>query len=191
VSRFADGSVSEEALPISFPDYLGSNMHFEPASGIPLKMNSIVDVNKMSGSRQLAGYLVGGILSPMPNISSIDASMSSANTQVYAVYITRTSQDTGIVTKTFNVNNALSAFTCAPNPAVGNTTLNLNINTSGPLQIVAYSRQGKLVEVIYNNTIQKGSHKINWSTENLSAGVYIIKARMEGISKNISVIVTN
>jgi hypothetical protein len=191
VSRFADGTMSEEQLPIKLPDYLGSNMKFIPASGIALKMTEIVDVNKMTESRQLAGYLIGGILSPMPNISSIDASMSSANTQVYAAYITRTSQDTGIVTKTLNVNNALSSFNCAPNPAIGNTTLNLNINTSGPLQIVAYSRQGKLVEVIYNNNIQKGSHKINWSTENLSAGVYIIKARMEGISKNISVIVTN
>jgi hypothetical protein len=117
--------------------------------------------------------------------------MSSANTQVYEVYISRSTSDTGVVTQTRNVNLPLSAFNCYPNPASGSTTLNLNINTSGPLQIAAYTRQGKLVEVIYNQTIQKGSHKILWSTENLSAGVYIIKARMNGISKNISVIVTN
>ena len=191
VSRFADGTMSEEQLPIQLPDYLGSNMKFIPAAGIPLKMNEIVEVNKLLENRQLAGYLIGGILSPMPNISSIDPSMSSANSQVYAVYITQASQDTGFVTQSLNVNYALSSFNCAPNPAIGNTTLNVNINTSGPLQIVAYSRQGKLVEVIYNQTIEKGSHKVLWSTENLSAGVYIIKARMNGISKNISVIVTN
>jgi hypothetical protein len=183
--------IEEEELPISFPDYLGSNMHFIPAAGVPLKSYAIIDVNKMIANRQLAGYLVGGILSPMANISSIDASMSSANTQVYAVYISRSTSDTGVVTQTRNVNLPLAAFNCYPNPASGSTTLNLNINTSGPLQIAAYTRQGKLVEVIYNQTIQKGSHKIPWSTENLSSGVYIMKARMNGISKNISIIVNN
>lgn len=191
VSRFADGMIEEKELPISLPDYLGSNMHFIPASGVPLKANAIIDANKMLANRQLAGFLVGGILSPMPNISSIDASMSSANTQVYAVYISRSLSDTGIVTQTRNVNLPLAAFNCYPNPAAGSTTLNLSINSSGPLQIAAYTRQGKLVEVIYNQTIQKGFHKILWSTENLSSGVYIIKARMDGISKNISIIVNN
>ncbi|HOY48665.1 MAG TPA: T9SS type A sorting domain-containing protein [Flavobacteriales bacterium] len=189
ISRFADGSMVEEQLPISFPEFLGSNMEFVPAPGVPLKQDAILNVNKMQEDRQLAGYLVGGIWSPMANISSIDPSMSSANAQVYAVYIVRSSNDTGIVTQTLEANLPLAAFSCAPNPAIGSTQINLKLHQAGQVQLAAYTRKGELVEIISNQFMQAGEHKINWSVSSLSSGTYILRARMNGVTKTVSIII--
>ncbi len=189
ISRYGDGTLVEEQLPIHFPEFLGSNMEFIPAPGLPLKMDAIIDVNKLQEERQLAGYLVGGIWSPMANISSIDASMSSANTQVYAVYIVRTSSDTGIVTHMLEARLSLSSFSCSPNPASNSTSLLLDLKTAGKVQIAAYDRKGTLVQLITNQELDAGKHSISWSTAHLSAGVYYVRARMNGVSKALSIIV--
>ncbi len=164
-------------------------MEFVPAPGVPLKQDAILNVNKMQEDRQLAGYLVGGIWSPMANISSIDPSMSSANAQVYAVYIVRPSNDTGIVTQTLEANLPLAAFSCAPNPAIGSTQINLKLHQAGQVQLAAYTRKGELVEIISNQFMQAGEHKINWSVSSLSSGTYILRARMNGVTKTVSIII--
>jgi hypothetical protein len=125
----------------------------------------------------------------MANISSIDPSMSSANAQVYAVYIVRSSNDTGIVTQTLEANLPLAAFSCAPNPAVGSTQINLKLQQAGQVQLAAYTRKGELVEIISNQFMQAGEHKINWSVSNLSSGTYILRARMNGVTKTVSIII--
>jgi hypothetical protein len=189
VSRFADGSLNEEQLPIHFNEFLGSNMEFVPAPGVPMKSHGILNVNQMQEDRQLAGYLIGGIWSPMANISSIDPSMSSANTQVYAVYIARTPSDTGIVTHTLDAKLALAAFSCAPNPAKEETQFQLNIATGGNVQIAAYDQKGACVGVIFNQFLPKGEHQIQWPTNHLMPGVYYVRARMNGVSKRLSILI--
>jgi hypothetical protein len=125
----------------------------------------------------------------MPNISSIDPSMSSANTSVYAVYIARNTNDTDIVTQTLEANLPLASCACSPNPAVENTQLKLHLKAAGTVQIAAYTRKGELVQLINNKILAAGHHQIDWNTSELTPGVYYVRARMNGVSKVLSILV--
>lgn len=87
VTRFANDSLVEYALPISMPGYLGASAEFIPSDSINLLAEGIIDLNAASG-KVLAGYIVGGIESTDPNIFMFASSgTSQASNRVFKVYL--------------------------------------------------------------------------------------------------------
>ena len=190
VSRFADGTMEEKQLGISFPDYLGSNMEFIPVENLPESNNHVIQVNRLTEQRTLVGHLVGGIKSPEANISSTAPASSEANTTIYEVYIVRGVTDSGTVSlKDIKNTPSLSSFQCFPNPAVNSTQFKLQLTKKSNVEIVAYDRAGRFIQRICNKKMEAGEQLVSWNVENIPRGTYIIKSRVDGITKSISVLV--
>ena len=190
VSRFGDGTLEENQLDIRFQDFLGTNMEFIRASDAPVLHNKIIDVNKITADRTLAGYLFGGIKSPNPNISSTDPGSSEANSKVYAVYLSRATEDTGTVgNEKFISNLPLNAFSCYPNPATTIVTLEFELNKPGKVELAAFTRRGELIALIGNKEFPAGKNILSWSTSGIAAGTYHVRAKMKNSTKTISVII--
>jgi hypothetical protein len=190
VSRDANGILEEEQLPIEMPAFLGSNMEFILADGIATNEYGIILSNKLPNQRTLVGYLIGGILSPEENISETDPTISEANTQVFGVYINKTSNDSGVVTS-IKTNNALAfgGLSLHPNPASDFTLVDIHLNKSASTSVALYDQRGKLVKNLLAKNLPIGDHQLKLQTSELSSGVYFLKARADGITKTISLII--
>jgi len=190
VTRFGDGTLQENQLDISFQNYLGTNMEFIPASGIPMLKDNIVDVNKITGNKTLAGYLFGGIKSPEANISATAPASSEANTEIFAVYISRADEDSSTVSNGKYISNLpLDAFSCYPNPATTSITLEFDLNEPGKVQLAAFTRKGELLAALANKNFPAGKNVITWNTSGIAAGTYHVRAKMKNSTKTISVII--
>jgi len=190
VSRDAGGILTEEQLPIEMPALLGSNMEFLIADGVETDQYGIILSNKLPAGRNLVGYLVGGILSPEANISDSDPTVSEANSQVYSVYINKASNDSGVVTN-IKTNDYLSfgGLTLRPNPATDYTIAEISLNKASNTSAALYDRSGKLIMNLLAKKLPAGIHPIKISTSELSSGVYFLKARADGVTKTISLII--
>lgn len=65
-----------------------------------------------------------------------------------------------------------------PNPASSTTTLHIRTTKSEHTVISVFNSLGQQVSILYDGALVPGASKVQWSTENLSDGMYII--RMEG-----------
>ena len=190
VSRDAGGILTEEQLPIEMPALLGSNMEFLVADGVEADQYGIILSNKLPAGRNLVGYLVGGILSPEANISDSDPTVSEANSQVYSVYINKASNDSGVVTN-IKTNDYLSfgGLTLRPNPATDYTIAEISLNKASNTSAALYDRSGKLIMNLLAKKLPAGIHPIKILTSELGSGVYFLKARADGVTKTISLII--
>lgn len=189
VTRFADGSMSEEQLPIEMPDLLGSNMDFIPAFDVPVLHHEIIHLNQLGNERRLAGWLIGGIWSPEPNISTTSPASSAANTRVFEVYINRGSADTGIVTQSLKATPPIAGFSVSPNPMKSQSEFTLRAAEAGMLELSVYDRRGAFVRTLFRGQVQPGELRVPFAANDLAAGVYIARARLNGSTKSLSVIV--
>ena len=190
VSRFANGNMEEKQLGISFPDYLGSNMEFIPVEDLPKTSTNIIKVNRFTAQRTLVGYLVGGIKSPDANISATGPGQSEANTAIYEVYIVRTASDDGTVSlKNIKNTPVLTSFQCFPNPALISTQFNLQLSKKSAVELVAYDRSGRMIQRICNKKMNAGENIVSWNVSDIISGTYIVKAKVDGMIKSISVLV--
>jgi len=62
-----------------------------------------------------------------------------------------------------------------PNPFTHETTLSFELKTRSDVRIEAYDMQGRLMEVIAQQSYDQGKHQLHWNTEGLPEGVYLIK----------------
>lgn len=67
-----------------------------------------------------------------------------------------------------------------PNPFSHQTTLTFELNTRSDVRIEAYDLQGRLMEVITQQSYDQGEHQLRWNAEGLPEGVYVIRMTIEG-----------
>jgi Secretion system C-terminal sorting domain len=67
-----------------------------------------------------------------------------------------------------------------PNPATGETTIRYNLAAAGDVQLDIFDVTGKLVMSFDQGNQSTGSYQINFSTENLEAGVYFYSLNVNG-----------
>jgi hypothetical protein len=133
-------------------------MKFVPVNSVPSYSNDVVKLRSLSG-RVLAGYLVGGIVSPVPNLPST----STANDTVYRVYLTPDQNLLAVNENTPNGN--IDIF---PNPA--NDHVIVRVHDAGDVRVCMYDAQGKMIR----NEKHAGRQDVNFYTGDLAAGVYTI-----------------
>ena len=175
VSRYADGTIIENSLSNKMPGLLGTNAYFIPNENITLQ-GGIIDLNNFSSDSLHVGYIIGGIKSPMPNISKIDASMSEASSHIYKVYIQNTvnidEYDTPI------------QFTCYPNPTSDNIIIDIVPYQESKIEI--YNSKGVLLQ-----SISSESEKTYINTIELKNGIYLVKVGNKSYTAVKKVMVIN
>ena len=62
-----------------------------------------------------------------------------------------------------------------PNPFNPSTTLSLNVAEASAATIMAYDITGRVVDVVFDGTLQAGMSTITWNASSLPSGVYIVK----------------
>lgn len=71
---------------------------------------------------------------------------------------------------------AKNSFDINPNPFVGNTNINFELDHSQEIRIEVYDLSGKMVADIPANEYQKGSNTVRFTANgNMNAGVYLVK----------------
>lgn len=81
--------------------------------------------------------------------------------------------------------NALAGINAnvAPNPTIGNsTTLNLELDQPGTLQVRLFDGLGREVVTLVEGNVEAGTATIPVNTENLAAGLYYVRVEQDGKS---------
>ena len=77
-----------------------------------------------------------------------------------------------------------------PNPTSGTNTLRYSVDMASKVKIVLYDMNGRLIRQLVEKTVDTGTYNMQWSTEGLAKGSYIISAMKNGnLKQSIKVIV--
>lgn len=73
-----------------------------------------------------------------------------------------------------NVTASLENSKVFPNPSNGKTTVQFELNAAAKVQITITDLNGRLVKELFNGKESSGVHAVNFTTEDMAAGTYII-----------------
>ncbi|HOU18104.1 MAG TPA: T9SS type A sorting domain-containing protein, partial [Candidatus Marinimicrobia bacterium] len=62
-----------------------------------------------------------------------------------------------------------------PNPFNPSVTIPYGLAEDGQMSLKVYNLRGELVEVLISTYALKGTYSYNWSPQNLSAGIYLVR----------------
>jgi len=82
-------------------------------------------------------------------------------------------------------------FRSFPNPFTSETELTFETHSAGHVQLVIYDLTGKKLQVLVNENLSKGIHRVNLNSEetNLGAGIYFCRLETEDSRQVIRIIV--
>jgi hypothetical protein len=90
---------------------------------------------------------------------------------VYSDSVVVSTKSTGIST----IQAAIEAINVVPNPASTQANILIDVNADAIISIDIYDMTGRLVSNVYNGGIATGEKSIGFTTENISAGIYVVK----------------
>jgi hypothetical protein len=189
VTRLSDGSMSETALDIAMPDYLGSGAEFIPLKDLPFLQSEILDLAELPvGQSTLVGHIFGGIQSSARNIFFInDGTQSHASNRLFKVFIqvNPTTVDNGTVITGKEVFK-ISTF---PNPVEGNLTVELSspFATSGRLSLISINGSTVLEQAVSLEASRMKQQTMDCSA--LPVGNYLVRFDNGSYSKDSTVII--
>lgn len=70
-----------------------------------------------------------------------------------------------------------------PNPFSGSTTIAFYLPVAAKTYIKVMNQTGKIVETLINDNLPRGNHKVQWSPQNIPAGLYYYRLQADGYSK--------
>lgn len=75
-----------------------------------------------------------------------------------------------------------------PNPLKGEATIELDAAAGEDYRITLYNAVGAQLTNIYNGQLVDGKNTIQWSTENLAKGIYILRVESQGKTETIKLV---
>lgn len=167
ISRDPSSQFTEITESQKMPGYLGTNATFLPLNGIALTQNQIIKLDPISGRTQV-GWIVGGIESPMANISQIDPGLSFASNRVFKVFI-----NTDTLTSVAQNQPQLPVqISVSPNPSKNIFEFNIESSLHEPLILSVYNANGVLIQTLYNNLFTDTNMLLKWNSKNFPTGIY-------------------
>lgn len=165
VVRNLDNDYFEYDAGIRMPALLGTNAYFMLNDTLPVFKKHFIHMNHLANNT-LLGYIVGGIQSPELNISDTDPSLSTANANVYEVYLDRTTVGMN------EISNEVLNYFCYPNPASSYTDVQFDLPADKQVKIELCDVTGKLMAEVCNRNLKSGKQKIRLDMLNYPSGVY-------------------
>lgn len=173
ITRFANDSMVEIAMPQPMPGYLGASAEFIPSDSVSLYSQSIINLNAAT-SKTLVGYVVGGIESTTPNVFMFSGGTSSSSSRVFKVYIEAAS---------IGVEEAVKepfGFEIYPNPT--NDFVKLYVDELN-VQVQLFNDIGEKLDAFI---AKRGEQEIDLSGR--AAGVYYINLSLGDYSRISTVV---
>ncbi|MEZ4687048.1 MAG: T9SS C-terminal target domain-containing protein [Bacteroidia bacterium] len=171
VTRSADGSMAEYKMPLEMSGYIGASAEFIPLNSIPTFPNEVIKLDELTGDTVLVGYIFGGINSSDKNIFwTNDGSQSSANSQLYAVYLVK-DKSTGV--HELNPQSAADLrMQLSPNPTDGQLIITLNMAYVSDVNLLMTDVSGKKImdETIPAASFKPGKNYLDLSLPAIRAG---------------------
>ncbi len=175
VTRDSNENMAEFKLPIEMPTYLGAGSEFIPNKKIPHFNNEVLKLDEIKEDSTIIGYIFGGINSTDKNIFWInDGTQSSANSQIFKVYLTNTS----LSTETHDLNSQSIGslqMIIYPNPSDGNFLVNYNLKEIKDIRLKITDINGRIIEYrnLTNQKIGKNTEQYNINNTD-KGGVFLL-----------------
>ncbi len=87
--------------------------------------------------------------------------------------------------------NLIATASVFPNPASGETNINIEMDKTTEVQMELYNMAGQQLKVLYNAPMMAGQQNINFDTHNFAAGLYYIKVSSAYGTKQIPLQIIN
>lgn len=174
VTRDKNGKMAEYKLPVEMPAYLGAGSEFIPNKELPRYNNEVLKLDELNEDSTLIGYIFGGINSSEANIFWInDGSQSTANNQLFKVYLTKSTLSTHDLNKSSVGTLQMLLF---PNPNDGKFILNYHLKEKTDVNLRLFNLEGKLIEqVVLRNQATGPYHYVFDSLSKIAPGAYFIE----------------
>jgi hypothetical protein len=163
----ANGDMEETVLPLQLPGLLGCNAKFIINRNTSLYSNEVVDLKQLTAKPHLVGYIIGGIHAQKGNFG-----ISGSNTSIFRVYLTPV-PSVGIDDET----SIIQHFTLFPNPATQHTVLEFTLKHTDHVKICLTDLAGKELQIITDQQLQKGAHKIPVDVSVYKTGLYMCEVQ--------------
>ena len=180
VTRLQDSTMQEIKLNIEMPTLLGAGAEFIPLSDTNIYLHKeILKINKIPNQKTLIGHIVGGIESTAANIFFVNnGTQSSASSQVFAVYINKST--VGLHEVALTGDNIFN-LKLSPNPAVDNVLIDFFVPDNTPISVIIYNVIGEQVKTMSVNQ-EIGQTSIQMDIKDLPTGEYIVQIKGENYS---------
>lgn len=189
VTRNADGSMSETALDMEMPDYLGSGAEFIPLKDLEYAYGEVLSLDALPvGQPTLAGHIFGGIQSSDRNIFFVnDGTQSHASNRLFKVFIER--QVTAVKDGTPINGKEVFKMLVFPNPVEGVLHIELTspFRTAG--NIVLRTMTGSVVKTSRIALEASRQTAVSIDCSDLGSGSYIVQFDNDAYTREETVII--
>ena len=169
VTRDNLGNMAEYKLPIEMPTLLGAGAEFIPNLDFPQFNNEVFKLDSIDNNYTLIGYIYGGISSSQPNIFFInDGSQSSANNQIFEVFIRKSGTLNNDELNPSSINSL--NLVIYPNPNDGLLKVSFHLEKSDNATLTIHNAKGKKVEETILNGLSKGKNYFEKEVSRLKRG---------------------
>ena len=163
LSSYSNGALEETVLPLQLPGLLGCNAKFIFNRNTSSYANEVVDLKQLPIKQHLVGYIIGGIHAQKGNFG-----ISGSNTSIFRVYLTPV-PSVGVGEE----NAIIQRINLFPNPAAQQTLLELTLKQPDHIRVSLTDLTGKELQVIVDQQLQKGIHKLPLDISFCKTGFYL------------------
>lgn len=169
VTRDNLGNMAEYKLPVEMPTLLGAGAEFIPNLDFPHFNNEVFKLDSVDNDYTLIGYIYGGISSSQPNIFFInDGSQSSANNQIFEVFIRKSGTLNNDELNPSSINSL--NLVIYPNPNDGLLKVSFHLEKFDNATLTIQNAKGKKVEETILNGLNKGKNYFEKEVSRLKRG---------------------
>lgn len=146
VTRSADGTLTEYQMPIEMPGLKGASAEFIVNEQLSRTSNAVIKLNDLTTDTVTIGHIYGGILSTSlnPFNSNQTSTETSADNNIYAVKLIRTSGPTGVMQ--IDGSNPYS-FELYPNPTEdGKLFINYTLRSRSDVDYYITALDGRIID---------------------------------------------
>lgn len=178
VTRYPDGSLVEYQNPTEMPGLKGSSSEFFVNKDLPQNDHKVIHLDLINSDTIVAGYIVGGILSPTENpFSNNNTGVTEADPTIYRVKL--------IFDKDLKVDNIDGknpySFNIYPNPAKNSISVDFDLDTPKHIDYFITNSIGQIVDEGTFEDTQAGENTYKLKLRKISAQTLSITLSIDGV----------